>query len=88
MKSYQAKNFKFLDTQKFGNPAVYFAENIMKSSCLVAIPAWNWSYLIDYEIDFKVSLGQMSESLKGYMFDYEAEEFSNILYQYALNEMK
>ncbi|TPG93499.1 hypothetical protein EEL32_00115 (plasmid) [Brevibacillus laterosporus] len=88
MSSLIAKNFKFLDTQKFGNPAVYFSDNIMKSSCLVAIPSWNWSYLIDYGIDFKVSLEQMSESLKGHMFDHESEEFSNILYQYTLNEMK
>lgn len=39
--------------ESYGSPTVYFCEYDIEQSCLVVIPSWNWSFLMDYAADFK-----------------------------------
>ncbi|WP_242280860.1 MULTISPECIES: hypothetical protein [Bacillus cereus group] len=44
-----------------------FCKHGMKHSCLIAISSWNWSFLMDYKIDFKNEKPRLIRVLEKYV---------------------
>lgn len=70
-----------------GSPTVYFCEHEMKHSCLIAIPSWNWSFLMDYAIDFKNEKPLLMKSLEKHVPYHLVENVADALYDFALSEI-
>lgn len=68
------------------SPTVYFCEHDMKHSCLVAIPSWNWSFLIDYAIDFKDEKPLLMKALENHVSYHHVENVADAFYAFALSE--
>ncbi|AWC31025.1 YueH family protein [Bacillus cytotoxicus] len=71
--------------KEYGSPTVYFCEHEMKHSCLIAIPRWNWSFLMDYAIDFKDEKPMLMEALEQHISEpADIENVANVIYDFAL----
>lgn len=79
-------NFEVLEN--YGSPTVYFCEHEMKHSCLVAVPSWNWSFLVDYAIDFKDEKPQLMKSLENYVPHYCLEQTVDAFYDFIFSNRK
>ncbi|KIQ87409.1 hypothetical protein RW25_15785 [Bacillus sp. L_1B0_8] len=71
--------------QQCGSPTVYFCEHEMRHSCLIAIPSWNWSFLMDYTIDFKDEKPKLMKALEEYVSYHLVENVADALYDFALS---
>ncbi|HFK1767219.1 TPA: YueH family protein [Bacillus mobilis] len=78
-----AVNFEILEN--YGSPTVYFCEHEMKHSCLVAIPSWNWSFLIDYAIDFQDEKPQLMKALEKHVSQYNLENTADVFYDFVFS---
>ncbi|MCU4733597.1 YueH family protein [Bacillus cereus] len=77
-------NFEVL--KNYESPSVYFCEHAMKHSCLIAIPSWNWSFLMDYTIDFKDEKPMLIKALEKYVSYDLVENVADAFYDYAFSE--
>ncbi|PEF75628.1 hypothetical protein CON94_08925 [Bacillus pseudomycoides] len=78
-------NFEVL--KNYEAPSVYFCEHAMKHSCLIAIPSWNWSFLMDYTIDFKDEKPMLMKALEKYVSYDLVENVADAFYDFALSEI-
>ncbi|MGH0758497.1 hypothetical protein BW897_31005 [Bacillus cereus] len=78
-------NFEVL--KNYESPSVYFCEHAMKHSCLIAIPSWNWSFLMDYTIDFKDEKPMLMKALEKYVSYDLVENVADVFYDFVLSEM-
>ncbi|PGM79947.1 hypothetical protein CN957_15865 [Bacillus cereus] len=72
--------------KEYGSPTVYFCEHTMKHSCLIAIPKWNWSFLMDYAIDFEDEKPLLIEALKQNVFYADTENIANAFHDFVCSE--
>ncbi|PEF99477.1 YueH family protein [Bacillus toyonensis] len=77
-------NFEVL--KNYETPSVYFCEHAMKHSCLIAIPSWNWSFLMDYTIDFKDEKPMLMKALEKYVSYDLVENVADAFYDYVFSE--
>lgn len=77
---------EFEALKSYDSPTVYFCEHDMKHSCLIAIPSFNWSFLMDYKIDFKDERPMLIKALSKCVSDYDAESIADVLYDYVFSE--
>ncbi|HDR7700696.1 Uncharacterized protein BC141101_05590 [Bacillus toyonensis] len=77
-------NFEVL--KNYESPSVYFCEHAMKHSCLIAIPSWNWSFLMDYTIDFKDEKPMLMKALEKYVSYDLVENVADAFYDYVFSE--
>lgn len=77
---------EFEALNKYGSPTVYFCEHEMKHSCLVAVPSFNWSFLMDFKIDFKDERPFLIQALTKCVSDHDAENVADVFYDFALSE--
>ncbi|MGN4432408.1 YueH family protein [Bacillus cereus group sp. MYBK88-1] len=70
----------------YGSPTVYFCEHEMNHSCLIAIPFWNWSFLMDYTIDFKDEKPMLMKALKKYVSYDLVENVADAFYDYVFSK--
>lgn len=77
-------NFEVL--KNYESPCVYFCEHAMKHSCLIAIPSWNWSFLMDYTIDFKDEKPMLMKALEKYVSYDLVENVADAFYDYVFSE--
>ncbi|HDX9577675.1 TPA: hypothetical protein ROX88_001172 [Bacillus pseudomycoides] len=80
------KCVEFEVLKSYDSPTVYFCEHDMEHSCLVAIPSWNWSFLIDYAIDFKDEKPMLIKSLENHISYHHVENVVDVFYDFALSE--
>lgn len=80
------KCIEFEELKEYGSPIVYFCEHMMKHSCLIAIPKWNWSFLMDYTVDFKDEKPLLTEALKQYISYSDTENVVNAFYDFVSNK--
>lgn len=78
-------NFEVL--KNYESPSVYFCEHAMKHSCLIAIPSWNWSFLMDYTIDFKDEKPMLMKALEKYVSYDLVENVADVFYDFVLSEI-
>ncbi|WIG25108.1 YueH family protein [Bacillus toyonensis] len=78
-------NFEVL--KNYESPSVYFCEHAMKHSCLIAIPSWNWSFLMDYTIDFKDEKPMLMKALEKYVSYDLVENVADAFYDYVFSEL-
>ncbi|PEQ52410.1 YueH family protein [Bacillus cereus] len=81
------KCVEFEALKECGSPTVYFCEHEMKNSCLIAIPSWNWSFLMDYAIDFKDEKPMLMKALEKHVPYHLVENVVDALYDFALSEI-
>lgn len=81
------KCVEFEVLQQCGSPTVYFCEHEMRHSCLIAIPSWNWSFLIDYTTDFKDEKSKLMKALEKYVSYHLVENVADALYDFAFSEI-
>ncbi|SPT78717.1 Uncharacterised protein [Bacillus cereus] len=81
------KCVEFEALQQCGSPTVYFCEHEMKHSCLIAVPSWNWSFLLDYAIDFKDEKPMLMKALEKHVPYHLVENVADALYDFALSEI-
>ncbi|HDR4393701.1 MULTISPECIES: YueH family protein [Bacillus cereus group] len=79
-----AVHFEVLEN--YGSPTVYFCEHEMKHSCLVAIPSWNWSFLMDYSIHFKDEKPQLMKALEKHISQYNLENTVDAFYDFVFSK--
>ncbi|MHB0802875.1 YueH family protein [Bacillus thuringiensis] len=77
-------NFEVL--KNYESPSVYFCEHTMKHSCLIAIPSWNWSFLMDYTIDFKDEKPMLMKALEKYVSYNLVENVADAFYDYVFSK--
>ncbi|MGF9816253.1 YueH family protein [Bacillus toyonensis] len=77
-------NFEVL--KNYESPSVYFCEHTMKHSCLIAIPSWNWSFLMDYTIDFKDEKPMLMKALEKYVSYDLVENVADAFYDYVFSQ--
>lgn len=77
-------NFEVL--KNYESPSVYSCEHAMKHSCLIAIPSWNWSFLMDYTIDFKDEKPMLMKALEKYVSYDLVENVADAFYDYVFSE--
>ncbi|PGA17907.1 MULTISPECIES: YueH family protein [Bacillus cereus group] len=70
-----------------GLPTVYFCEHEMKNSCLIAIPSWDWSFLMDYTIDFKDEKPMLMKALEKCVSYLLVKDVVDVFYDFALSEI-
>ncbi|WIY59012.1 YueH family protein [Bacillus arachidis] len=80
------KCVEFEALKSYGSPTVYFCEHEMKHSCLIAIPSWNWSFLIDYAMDFKEERPLLIQTLSKHVSDQDAESITDAFYNFVFSE--
>ncbi|KXY50024.1 hypothetical protein AT278_21060 [Bacillus cereus] len=81
------KYVEFEALKQCGSPMVYFCEHEMKHSCLIAIPSWNWSFLMDYAIDFKDEKPMLMKSLEKHVSYHLVENVADAFYDYVFSEL-
>lgn len=81
------KCVEFEVLKEYGSPIVCFCEHEMKHSCLIAITSWNWSFLMDYTIDFKDEKPVLMKALEKYVSYHLVENVADALYDFALSEL-
>ncbi|PGC53824.1 YueH family protein [Bacillus pseudomycoides] len=81
------KCVEFEVLKSYGSPNVYFCEHEMKHSCLIAIPSWNWSFLMDYAIDFKDERPKLMKSLEKYIPCHHVENLVDAFYDFVFSEL-
>ncbi|OUC01064.1 MULTISPECIES: YueH family protein [Bacillus cereus group] len=81
------KCIEFEVLQQCGSPTVYFCEHEMRHSCLIAIPSWNWSFLMDFAIDFKDEKPMLMKTLEKHIPYQLVENVADALYDFALSEI-
>ncbi|HDR7203811.1 TPA: hypothetical protein QCW56_002362 [Bacillus cereus] len=81
------KCIEFEALKECGSPTVYFCEHEMKNSCLIAIPSWNWSFLMDYAIDFKDEKPMLMKSLEKHVPYHLVENVADAFYDYMFSEL-
>ncbi|UUN20218.1 YueH family protein (plasmid) [Bacillus cereus] len=81
------KCVEFEALKECGSPTVYFCEHEMKNSCLIAIPSWNWSFLMDYTIDFKDEKPMLMKALEKYVSYHLVENVADVFYDYVFSEL-
>ncbi|EPC8422632.1 TPA: hypothetical protein QCN73_004711 [Bacillus wiedmannii] len=81
------KCVEFEALKEYGSPTVCFCEHEMKHSCLIAIPFWNWSFLLDYAIDFKDEKPMLMKALENHVPYHLVENVADALYDFALSEL-
>ncbi|HDR8111009.1 MULTISPECIES: YueH family protein [Bacillus] len=81
------KCVEFEALKECGSPTVYFCEHEMKNSCLIAIPSWNWSFLMDYAIDFKDEKPILMKALEKYVSYHLVENVADAFYDYVFSEL-
>lgn len=69
---------------RFNSPDVYF--NDLKHGCLVVIPSWNWSFLMDYAMDFKEERPLLIQTLSKHVSDQDAESITDAFYNFVFSE--
>lgn len=69
-----------------GLPMVYFCEHEMKHSCLIAIPSWNWSFLMDYTINFIDEKPLLMKALEKYVSYHLLENVADAFYDYVFSQ--
>ncbi|CKE53207.1 YueH family protein [Bacillus paranthracis] len=72
--------------KSYESPTVYFCEHEMKNSCLIAIPSWNWSFLIDYTINFIDEKPRLMKALEKYVSYHLVENVADAFYDYAFSQ--
>lgn len=77
---------EFEALKSYESPTVYFCEHDMKHSCLIAIPSLNWSFLMDYKINFKDERPMLIKDLSKCVSEYDAENVADVLYDYVFSE--
>ncbi|EPC8422621.1 YueH family protein [Bacillus wiedmannii] len=77
---------EFEALKEYGSPTVYFCEHEMKHSCLIAIPSWNWSFLMDYTTNFKDEKPMLMKALEKYVSYHLAENVADVFYDYVFSE--
>ncbi|MDA2463911.1 YueH family protein [Bacillus cereus] len=80
------KCVEFEALKECGSPTVYFCEHEMKNTCLIAIPSWNWSLLMDYTIDFKDEKPMLMKALENYVSYDLVENVADAFYDYVFSE--
>lgn len=80
------KHTRFKELKKYGSPVVYFCEHEMKHSCIVAIPAFSWSFLIDYAINDTDEKPILAQSLTRCFSENGVEAITDAFYEYWLKE--
>ncbi|MBJ8024758.1 MULTISPECIES: YueH family protein [Bacillus] len=78
---------EFEALKNYDSPTVYFCEHDMKHSCLIAIPSFNWSFLVDYKINFKDERPMLIKALSKCVSDYDAESIADVLYDFVFSEL-
>lgn len=78
-----AVSFEVLES--YGDPTVYFYE--INNSCLIAIPSWNWSFLIDHAIDFKDQKPMLVKALEKYVSIHHVENATDVFYDFIFSEL-
>ena len=81
------KCVEFEALKKCVSPTVYFCEHEMKNCCLIAIPSWNWSFLMDYTIDFKDEKPMLMKALEKRVSYHLVENVADVFYDFALSEI-
>ncbi|MFC7395558.1 YueH family protein [Scopulibacillus cellulosilyticus] len=77
-------NYKEFDLR--GDSAlVYFCENDLKDSCIVAIPRWNWSFFMDYNISLEDEKPMLINTLTQKLNHQDAEDLADKLYNFIFN---
>ncbi|EOQ01550.1 hypothetical protein KOY_05283 [Bacillus cereus VDM021] len=66
------------------SPQVAFYD--MNHSCLIAIPSWNWSFLMDYAMDFKEERPLLIQALSKHVSDHDAESITDAFYNFVFSE--
>ncbi|MBM7645896.1 hypothetical protein JOD45_002121 [Scopulibacillus daqui] len=61
---------------------VYFCENDLKDNCIVAVPQWNWCFLMDYNISFEDEKPMLIKALSRKLNHQEAEDLADKLYNF------
>lgn len=77
---------EFEELKEYGSPIVYFCEHTMKHSCLIAIPKWNWSFLMDYAVDFKDERPLLIEAMTQHISYSDTENVANAFYDFVSNK--
>ena len=72
--------------KSYESPTVYFCEHEMKNSCLIAIPSWNWSFLIDSTINFIDEKPRLMKALEKYVSYHLVENVADAFYDYAFSQ--
>jgi hypothetical protein len=78
------RGVEFEALKEYGSPTVYFCEHEMKHSCLIAIPSWNWSFLMDYTINFKDEKPMLMKALEKYVSYHLTENVADVFYDYGV----
>ncbi|MGQ7871542.1 hypothetical protein [Bacillus sp. 1A] len=81
------KYVEFEALKEHGSPTVCFCEHEMKHSCLIAIPSWNWSFLMNYAIDFKDEKPMLMKALEKYVSYHLVENVADVFYDFVLSEL-
>lgn len=87
MEGLRMKCVEFEALKECGSPTVYFCEHEMENSCLIAIPSWNWSFLMDYAIDFKDEKPILMKALEKYVSYHLVENVADAFYDYVFSEL-
>lgn len=77
---------EFEALKSYESPTVYFCEHDMKHSCLIAIPSLNWSFLMDYKINFKDERPMLIKALSKCVSEYDAENVADVFYDFVFSE--
>ncbi|MEK4678229.1 hypothetical protein [Bacillus sp. FSL K6-2944] len=80
------KCVEFEVLQRYGSPTVYFCEHNMKHSCLIALPSLNWSFLMDYAIDFNGEKPMLIKALSTFVSEHDLENIADVFYDFVFNE--
>ncbi|MGR5897432.1 YueH family protein [Bacillus cereus] len=80
------KCVEFEVLKSYGSPNVYFCGHEMKHSCLIAIPSWNWSFLMDYTINFEDEKPMLMKALEKYVSYDLVENVADAFYDYVFSE--
>ncbi|MDA2385630.1 hypothetical protein PDN41_28840 [Bacillus cereus] len=80
------ESVEFEVLKQCGSPTVYFCEHEMKHSCLIAIPSWNWSFLMDYTINFIGEKPMLMKALEKYVSYHLVENVADAFYDYVFSQ--
>ncbi|WJE55408.1 YueH family protein (plasmid) [Bacillus cereus] len=75
---------KFEVLERYNSPEVYFYD--LKHGCLIAIPSWNWSFLMNYAMDFKDERPLLIQTLSKYISNDDVENVTDTFYDFVFSE--
>lgn len=81
------KYAEFEALQRFASQIVYFYEHEMENSCLIAISSFNWSFVMDYTVDFKDERPILIQALAKCVSDHDAENVADAFSDFVCSEI-